>query len=52
MSLTDREKAVVVSLILQGRVEEALKLVCSAYEKVPPRVKVGRVKGHDKALAV
>ncbi len=52
MTLTDREKAIVVSLILQGRVEEALELVCSAYGKVPPKVKVGRVKGHDKALAV
>ncbi len=52
MGLTDGEKALVVSLILMGRVEEALEIVCSAHGRTPPKVRVGRVKGHDKALAV
>ncbi len=51
-ALNDLQKAKVVALILNGRLDEALKVVCDAYGKVPPKVKIGRVKGHDKALAV
>ncbi len=46
------QKAKVVALILNGRIDEALKMVCDAYGKSPPKVKIGRIKGHDKALAV
>ncbi len=50
--LNEIQKARVVALILDGRLDEALKFVCDAYGKVPPKVRIGRVKGHDKALAV
>ncbi len=51
-TLDDLQKAKIVALILNGKLDEALKFVCDAYSKVPPKVRIGRVKGHDKALAV
>lgn len=50
--LSELEKAKAVMLILEGRTEEALSLVCSAFGKSPPRVRVGHVKGRSRALAV
>ncbi len=50
--LSEFDKAIVIALILEGRVEEALRIVCEAHGKTPPKLRVGRVKGHNKALAV
>jgi len=50
--LGDEEKAEVVRLILAGMVDEALRVVCSAYGRSPPKVRVGHVKGRSRALAV
>ncbi len=50
--LSDEEKARVVELILAGRAEEALRIVCEAHGRSPPRVRVGRVRGHSSSLAV
>ncbi len=50
--LTPCEKAEVVRLILEGKFMEALEIVCKAYGKPPPRVKIKRVKGMGSALAV
>jgi len=50
--LSDEERARVVEFILAGRAEEALEAVCRAHGRSPPRLRVGRVNGHSKALAV
>ncbi len=50
--LSEEEKARVVELILDGRVEEALRIVCEAHGRSPPKIRVGRVKGHSRSLAV
>ena len=50
--LSDEERARVVELILSGRAEEALRIVCEAHGRSPPRIRVGRVKGHSRSLAV
>ena len=50
--MDDCLKAEVVRLILQGSAEEAIRVVCEAYGKPPPKLKVGRVKGMGSALAV
>jgi len=50
--LSDEERARVVELILAGRAEEALSIVCRAHGRSPPRLRVGRVKGRSRALAV
>ncbi|HDI86156.1 MAG TPA: hypothetical protein ENF83_01950 [Candidatus Korarchaeota archaeon] len=49
--LPDEFKARVVEMILRGRAEEAIAAVCEALGKTPPKIKVGRVKGHSRALA-
>ncbi len=50
--MDDVEKARVVQLILRGRTKEAMRLVCESFGKQPPKMKVGRVKGQGRALAV
>ncbi len=41
-------KALTVWLILNGRTEEALKLLAKRYNVIPPRMKVGLPKRHRK----
>jgi len=50
--LSEEEKARVVELILDGRAEVALRVVCEAHGRSPPKIRVGRVKGHSRSLAV
>ena len=49
--LNDFEKARIVALILNGKLEAAVSAVSEAYGKSPPKVRVGVVKGHSNALA-
>ena len=50
-SLPDEFKAKIVEMILEGRAEEAVSMVCEALGRSPPRIRVGRVKGRSRALA-
>ncbi len=50
--MDEAEKARVVQLILEGRTEEAIQLVCESFGRPPPKIRVGRVKGQGRALAV
>ena len=52
VDMDDVFKARIVQLILDGRVEEALALLSNYFGIPPPRIKVGRVKGRKRALAV
>ena len=45
-------KAYIVHLILNGRAEEALELLSEFHGVEPPKIRVGKVKGRSKALAV
>lgn len=50
-SLPEEFKAKIVAMILDGRAEEAVSLVCEALGRSPPKIRVGRVKGRSRALA-
>ncbi len=50
--MDDVFRAKVVQLILDGRVEEAIKLLSDYYGISSPKVRVGKVKGKKRALAV
>jgi hypothetical protein len=47
-----RFKARVVHLIVSGRTEEAIEVVCRKFKVRPPSLRIGLPKGHKKALAV
>ncbi len=51
-AVNEKDKSKVVQLILDGEVEKALKIVCDSYGRKTPKLKVGKVKRHSKALAV
>ncbi len=50
--MDDEFKAWIVKLILDGRAEKALEELSMVYGIKPPRIRVGRVKGKKRALAV
>lgn len=45
-------RAKAVALILERRVEQALKMLSAAHGINTPQIRIGRVKGHHKALGV
>ncbi len=45
-------KAEIVSMIIQGKTIDAIKKLSDSYGIDPPKIKVGRVKGKSRALAV
>ena len=45
-------KAYIVTMILNGKTIDALNKLSEKYGISPPKVKIGRIKGHNKALAV
>ena len=45
-------RAYIVNMILNGKTEEALDKLSEKYGISPPKIRVGRVKGHNRALAV
>ena len=45
-------KATIVQLILNKQPEEAIDRLSAYYKISPPKLKIGRVKGHHKSLAV
>ena len=50
--LDDGFKAYIVKLIVEGDTEKALRELSNRYRIDPPRLKIGRVKGKSKALAL
>ena len=46
-----RFKALIVHLILNGRIEEALRQLSEHYKVLAPKIKVGMPKGHVKNVA-
>ena len=52
MEMDEDFKAEIVSMIIQGRTIDAIKKLSDSYGIDPPRIKVGRVKGKSRALAV
>ncbi len=52
ISNEDLFKAYIVSMILNGKTIDALNKLSEKYGITSPKLKIGRVKGHNKALAV
>lgn len=50
--MDDHLKAYIVYLILNGRLDEALEILSKWYGVEKPKIRIGRVKGRSKALAV
>ncbi len=50
--MDDNFKAYIVQLILDGKLDEALELLSKEYGVEKPKIKIGKVKGKSRALAV